>query len=104
MNERTEVETLQDEFSDFHKDFYGFRPRYATEAEWVSAAWLKSEIQAIVNVMDEMKKTFAGREELRANFWVIAAETDPELIKRAKWLEDERKREMESAYAEYTGE
>jgi len=92
---RTEVEKLQDEFSDFHKDFYGFRPRYATESEWNSAAWLKAEIQAIVDTMKEMEKTFAGREELRANFWVIAAETDPELIKQAKWLEDERKREQE---------
>lgn len=103
MNERTEVEALQDEFSDFYKAFYGHRPRYASSAEWVSAAWLKGEIQAITNVIDEMKKTFAGREELRSNFWVVE-ETDPVLAQRAKWLADERQREADSLYAEYTGE
>jgi hypothetical protein len=42
-----------------------------------------------------MKESFAGREELRTNGWVIE-ETDPELIKQAKWLADERKREYEA--------
>jgi hypothetical protein len=42
-----------------------------------------------------MKSTFAGREELRENGWVVE-ETDPELAKRAKWLADERQREYAS--------
>ena len=40
-----------------------------------------------------MKETFAGREELRANGWVID-ETEEELALQAQWLADERSREQ----------
>ena len=65
------VEELQGYFSDFHKDFYGFRPRYATPEQWRSREWLETAINRIHDTMDAMKATFAGREELRAQGWVI---------------------------------
>lgn len=89
------VEELQGIFSDFHKDFYGFRPRgFGTEQDWNNREWLQSQIDGIHNHFDQLKQTFAGREELRQNGWVVE-ETDPELAKQAKWLADERKREMD---------
>jgi len=65
------VEELQSYFSDFHKDFHGFRPRFATPEQWQSRDWLIEQINGIHNVMDEMKKTYAGREQLRAEGWQI---------------------------------
>lgn len=87
------VEELQGYFSDFHKDFFGFRPRYATPEQWRDREWLEAAISAIHNQMDRMKETFAGREELRANGWVID-ETEEELALQAQWLADERSREQ----------
>lgn len=69
--EPTELEELQSTFSDFHKDFYGFRPRWASEEHWNSVEWLKAEIDGIHNIMDEMKKTPQGREQLRAQGWLV---------------------------------
>ena len=89
---RTKVEELQGYFSDFHKDFYGWRPRFATPEQWRNAKYLKAQINAIHDEMDKMKETFAGREELRQGGWLIE-ETEPELIAQAKWLSDERARE-----------
>lgn len=68
------VRELQGYFSDFHKDFYGFRPRYATPQQWTDRDWLEERINAIHDTMDELKKTPAGREELRAGGWDIEAE------------------------------
>lgn len=65
------VEELQGYFSDFHKDFYGFRPRFATPEQWRSREWLESSINAIHDTMDAMKKTYSGREELRIAGWII---------------------------------
>jgi hypothetical protein len=65
------VEELQGYFSDFHKDFFGFRPRYATPEQWRSREWLEAAINAIHDEMDAMKKTFMGREELRRQGWII---------------------------------
>jgi hypothetical protein len=90
------VEELQGYYSDFHKDFYGFRPRgFGTPEQWNDRDWLIVNIEKIHGAIDSMKKTFSGREELRTNGWVIE-ETDPELAKQAKWLEDERKREYDA--------
>ena len=83
------IEQLQSYFSDFHKEFYGVRPRFATIEQWRDREWLISSIEGIHNQMDAMKETFAGREELRAQGWVID-EVEPELIQQAKWLEEER--------------
>jgi hypothetical protein len=66
-----DVEELQGYFSDFHKDFYGFRPRYATPEQWRSREWLETAINRIHDTMDAMKATPAGRAELRAAGWVI---------------------------------
>ena len=89
------VDELQGIFSDFHKDFYGFRPRgFGTEQDWNNRDWLIAQIDRIHDAFEAMKTTFAGREELRQNGWLVE-ETDPELAKQAKWLADERKREMD---------
>ena len=65
------VEELQGYFSDFHKDFYGFRPRFASPEQWRDREWLETEINTIHNVMDEMKETQAGCAELRRQGWVV---------------------------------
>jgi hypothetical protein len=65
------VEELQGYFSDFHKDFYGMRPRFATPEQWRDREWLESSINAIHDTMDRMKETPEGRAELRANGWHI---------------------------------
>lgn len=89
------VEELQGYFSDFHKDFNGFRPRFGTPEQWSDRNWLEAQINSIHDTMDKMRETFAGREELREQGWVIE-ETDPELAKRAAWLKQERDREYEA--------
>jgi hypothetical protein len=65
------VEELQGYFSDFHKDYYGFRPRFATPEQWRDREWLESSINAIHDAMDAMKQTFSGREQLRSEGWVV---------------------------------
>jgi len=65
------VDELQSYFSDFHKDYYGFRPRFATHEEWNNRDWLVEHIDGIHNSMDERKKTPEGRASLRAEGWVI---------------------------------
>jgi hypothetical protein len=87
-----DVEELQGYFSDFHKDYYGFRPRFATPEQWRDRSWLESQINAIHDAMDAMKKTFSGREQLRAEGWVIdeadfADIIDPE--EYANWSADQ---------------
>lgn len=88
------VEQLQGYFSDFHKDFFGFRPRYATPEQWRSREYLEAAINAIHNQMDRMKETFEGREELRRAGWVVE-ESDFDVLERAEELAD--------ADAEYYG-
>lgn len=70
-NAPTELESAQSIFSDFHKDYYGFRPRFATDEQWNSIAWLDEQIKAIHDAMDERKKTPEGRASLRAEGWYI---------------------------------
>jgi hypothetical protein len=87
-----DVEQLQSYFSDFHKDFFGFRPRYATPEQWRSREYLEAAINAIHNTMDNMKKTFSGREELRANGWVIDETEFEDIIdpeEYANWSADQ---------------
>ena len=81
------VEELQGYFSDFHKDFYGTRPRFATPEQWRSREWLVDHIEAIHDTMDAMKATFAGREELRAAGWVIDEADYAEIIDPAEYAE-----------------
>jgi len=77
------VDDLQSYYSDFHKDFYGFRPRSATPEQWRSAEWLKASITAIHDTMDAMKETPSGRAELRRQGWVVE-ETDFDVLEQAK--------------------
>jgi hypothetical protein len=65
------VDELQGYFSDFHKDYYGFRPRFATTEQWNSVEWLNEQIDGIHNIITERKKTPEGREALRAEGWHI---------------------------------
>ena len=70
LNEMT-VDELQSYFSDFHKDYYGFRPRFATPEQWQNRDWLLEHINAIHDDMDARKATPEGRESLRAEGWRI---------------------------------
>ena len=66
-----DLDELQSYFSDFHKDFYGFRPRFATNEQWVNRDWLVERIEVIHGVMNKMKETPEGRAQLRAEGWNI---------------------------------
>lgn len=93
------AEELQGYYSDFHKDFYGFRPRFATEDQWTSKQYLVTQINLLHDQMDQLKATFDGREQLREQGWMIE-ETDVELAQQAVWLAQEREREQAEAMAE----
>jgi hypothetical protein len=67
--ESMDLDELQSYFSDFHKDFYGFRPRFATPKEWNDSEWLIARIEGIHEVMEKMSSTFEGREQLRNEGW-----------------------------------
>jgi hypothetical protein len=84
------VDELQSYLSDFHKDFYGFRPRgIYTPNEWRNREVLVNAINGIHDAMDAMKKTESGRAQLREAGWVI--EDEPEVIdpeEYARWSAD----------------
>ena len=67
--EYTKLEELQCTFSDFHKDYYGYRPRFATAEEWNSEEWLQSQIDNIHNAIAHRAKTPEGRAALLAEGW-----------------------------------
>ena len=69
--EELSVDELQSYLSDFHKDFYGFRPRSYSNEDWNNKEFLITEISGIHNSMDEMKETPEGRASLRADGWQI---------------------------------
>lgn len=79
------VDELQGYYSDFHKDFYGWRPRTATPEQWRDRGFLVEQINRIHDVMDAMKATPQGRAELRAAGWVI--EDEPEVIDPVEYAE-----------------
>lgn len=74
--------------SDYSKDVHGYRLRMNGE----SKENVIKALEGIDKYMDNMHSTFAGREELRQNGWIIE-ESDPELAQQAKWLSAERERE-----------
>ena len=83
------IDELQSYLSDFHKDFFGFRPRYATPEQWRDREYLEASINAIHNTMDKMKLTSEGRAELRSAGWVV---DEPEIIdpeEYANWSADQ---------------
>jgi len=79
------VDDLQSYYSDFHKDFYGWRPRSATPEQWRNRGFLVAQINGIHDALDAMKTTPQGRAELRAAGWVI--EDEPEVIDPAEYAE-----------------
>ena len=79
------VDDLQGYYSDFHKDFHGWRPRSATPEQWQDRAFLVEQINRIHDAMDAMKATPQGRAELRRAGWVI--EDEPEVIDPAEYAE-----------------
>ena len=80
------VEDLQGYYSDFHKDFHGWRPRGATPEQWRDRGFLVAQINHIHDAMDAMKATPEGRAQLRAAGWVIEAYAD-EMIDPAEYAE-----------------
>jgi hypothetical protein len=83
------VDELQSYYSDFHKDFHGWRPRGATPAQWTDREFLVAQINIIHDALDAMKTTESGRAELRAAGWVI--EDEPDVIdpeEYARWSAD----------------
>ena len=80
------VEDLQSYYSDFHKDFHGWRPRGATPEQWRDRAFLVEQINRIHDAMDAMKATPEGRAQLRRAGWVIEAYAD-EVIDPAEYAE-----------------
>jgi hypothetical protein len=104
---KLDVEGLQGYFSDFHKDFYGTRPRFATPEQWRDRAWLESQINAIHDAMDAMKKTFSGREQLRSEGWVVdeAEFADiVDLMEYAEWCADADAEFLGRMHSRYAGE
>ena len=93
------VEELQGYYSDFHKDFYGCRPRGASVEQWDSKEFLVAQINSIHDQMDQLKKTFEGREQLREQGWIVE-EPNAELAQHAEWLVQEREREQAEKMAE----
>ena len=85
-----EYDDLVAVLSDYSKDVHGYRLRMNGE----SRENIIKALDGIDAYMEEMHSTFAGREQLRAQHWIIE-ETDPELAKHAKFLAEEREREME---------
>lgn len=87
------VEELQGYFSDFHKDFYGFRPRtLGSDEDWSNRNWLEQQIDAIHTAMDNMKKSYSGREQLRIQGWVIDEAEFDDIIdpeEYANWSADQ---------------
>lgn len=82
------VDELQGYYSDFHKDFYGWRPRGATPEQWNSKQFLVEQINSIHDAMDAMKATESGRNQLRSAGWII---DEPEVIdpmEYAEWSAD----------------
>jgi len=97
--ELTKVEQLQSTYSDYYKDVHGFRPRGADSEQWNSEEWLTEQIASLDRYIKRMKETFAGREDLREQGWSIP-ETDPELAKHSRWLQEERDRRYKEMYGE----
>ena len=84
------VEDLQGYYSDFHKDFHGWRPRGATPEQWRDRSFLVAQINSIHDAMDAMKATPEGRSQLRSAGWVFEDPVediiDPE--EYAEWSAD----------------
>lgn len=65
---RDEIAKKRNLLSDFHKDVYGFRPRYSHDLD---DAEVMSEWDRISWYFQEMKSTVEGRERLRREGWQV---------------------------------
>jgi hypothetical protein len=92
MQEYTELECLQADYSDFYKAYHGYRPRFASPEQWASIEWLTAQMQSISDEMTQLALSFEGREFLRAQGWVIEKELDADMQQKADWLAEERAR------------
>jgi len=90
-DELTKAEQLYSHWSDYHKEFYGVRPRGVTSEQLNDEKYLQDQINKIDDEFALLKGTFAGREHLRENGWIIE-ETEPHLIEKAALLAVERER------------
>jgi len=79
------VDELQSYYSDFHKDFHGWRPRGATPEQWRDRGFLVAQINGIHDALDAMKATPEGRAQLRRDGWVI--EDEPEVINPVEYAD-----------------
>ena len=73
--------------SDYHKDVHGFRPR--GDGLYANRDALIAILEGLDSYMEARRSTFAGRESMRADGWVVL-ETEPELIQHSIWLAQER--------------
>lgn len=55
------VEQLQSDYSDFYKEVNGFRPRFMSDEQWNSEAWLRAELA----ILAEQAKVVAAEETRR---------------------------------------
>lgn len=90
------TDSLSGLFSDWYKDTFGFRPRHV---RYDDRAGLIAALEDLGAYHDKMHQTFAGREELRSQGWIIQ-ELDPELQQHAYWLAKERDNQKREMYGE----
>lgn len=98
ISKEEELNRLQGEFSDYHKDYYGYRPRFGTSEEWNNPNWLKEQMERISSAFKKQEETFEGRQQLREEGWCLADETDPALLKLQKEAEEQRKQRRQALY------
>lgn len=84
--------------SDYHKEIHGFRPR--GEGLYASREALVDLAESLDRYMAARRETFAGRETMRAEGWLVL-ETDPELIQQSIWLAEERDRQRREADSDW---
>jgi hypothetical protein len=58
--ELMEAEKLQCFWSDYYKDYHGFRPRWGTPEQLASVEWLNEQIASIDRCIEQDKSTFAA--------------------------------------------
>ena len=73
--------------SDYHKAVHGFRP--CGDGLYANRDALIAILEGLDAYMEARRSTFAGRETMRADGWVVL-ETEPELIQHSIWLAQER--------------
>lgn len=56
MSDWTNLECLQSDFSDFYKEVYGIRPRWMTNEQWNSEAWLTRAIEGLQIAVEENRE------------------------------------------------